>query len=279
MKQVRNVKNNLYESTEEREEEDQIPVTTRKRPPRYAVSEKKPPSVPKFVSGHNWLTLAAFAVVVALIAAAFFVLGFKVGRKYEQKSMASVLNTSSSSSSDGEEDTDPGWNAPDYVDYQPLVKNEYSRPDIKLEEINAVVVHYVADPTATAAQTRAYFNNLAITHYTWASSHFVVGLEGEVLQLIPLTEWAYCSNERNKDTVSIECCHPEEDGKFTDATYDSLVKLVADLCREYSLDPLKDVIRHYDVTGKMCPLYFVEHEDAWHEFLTDVAAAVTASNN
>ncbi len=270
--------NQYYSSSELEREEEQIPVSTGKRPSRVSDTERKRRFEHKNGSGPNWFALAVFALAVAAICAAFFVLGFKVGRKYEQKSMAAVLNQSSSSS-DTEEDTDSGWNAPDYVEYQPIIKNEYSRPDIKLEEINAVVVHYVADPTATAAQTRAYFNNLAITHYTWASSHFVVGLDGEVLQLIPLTEWAYCSNERNKDTVSIECCHPEEDGKFTDATYDSLVKLVADLCREYDLDPRTDVIRHYDVTGKMCPLYFVEHEDAWREFLTDVAAAVTASNN
>lgn len=29
----------------------------------------------------------------------------------------------------------------------------------------------------------------------------------------------------------------------------------------------QDVIRHYDVTGKICPKYFVEHEDQWKEFL------------
>ncbi len=27
----------------------------------------------------------------------------------------------------------------------------------------------------------------------------------------------------------------------------------------------QDVIRHYDVTGKICPKYFVEHEDAWEQ--------------
>ena len=31
-----------------------------------------------------------------------------------------------------------------------------------------------------------------------------------------------------------------------------------------------DVIRHYDVTGKICPKYFVEHEDAWKQFKGDV---------
>ena len=29
-------------------------------------------------------------------------------------------------------------------------------------------------------------------------------------------------------------------------------------------------IRHYDVTGKDCPKYFVEHEDAWVQFRQDV---------
>ena len=268
MNRVRIVNTDRYNSLVEQEaEEDRIPVRTRGRAPLRG-AERKPSG-----AGPDFLKLAAFALAIALICGAFFALGFFFGRRHARTVPVPAPNSSASE----DEDTDPGWNAPDYVDYQPIVKNEYSRPDIKLEEINAVVVHYVADPTATAAQTRAYFNNLAITHYTWASSHFVVGLDGEVLQLIPLTEWAYCSNERNKDTVSIECCHPEEDGKFTDATYDSLVKLVADLCREYKLDPLKDVIRHYDVTGKICPKYFVDHEDAWREFLTDVAAKMTAA--
>ncbi|MBQ7714825.1 MAG: N-acetylmuramoyl-L-alanine amidase [Clostridia bacterium] len=174
-------------------------------------------------------------------------------------------------------DTESGWNAPEYVVYVPLVKNEFSRPGTPLTRINGIVVHYVANPGTTAEQNRSYFNGLAQSGATWASSHFIIGLEGEVLQLIPLDEIAYCSNNRNDDTVSIECCHPEEDGKFTDKTYDSLITLLTDLCREYDLDPRTQIIRHYDVNGKMCPLYFVEHEDAWHELLTDVAAALTAS--
>lgn len=33
--------------------------------------------------------------------------------------------------------------------------------------------------------------------------------------------------------------------------------------KRYKLNPLRDVIRHYDVTGKDCPRYYVEHLDAW----------------
>ena len=82
---------------------------------------------------------------------------------------------------------------------------------------------------------------------------------------------AYASNNRNSDTISIECCHPDETGKFYDSTYQTLVNLCAYLCVEFDLKP-DDVIRHYDVTEKLCPLYYVEHPEAWDAFRADVAA-------
>ena len=97
----------------------------------------------------------------------------------------------------------------------------------------------------------------------------MVGLEGEIIQCVPTWEVAYASNSRNTDTVSIECCHPDETGKFNDATYHSMVELCAWLCLKFDLNE-EDVIRHYDVTGKNCPKYFVEHEDAWVQFKSDV---------
>ena len=30
------------------------------------------------------------------------------------------------------------------------------------------------------------------------------------------------------------------------------------------------VIRHYDVTGKACPKYYVENEAAWEQFKSDL---------
>ena len=62
-------------------------------------------------------------------------------------------------------------------------------------------------------------------------------------------------------------------GKFTDATYRSLVQLTAWLCAKYDLTA-DQVIRHYDVTGKICPKYFVEDEDAWVEFRRNVQDAL-----
>ena len=49
--------------------------------------------------------------------------------------------------------------------------------------------------------------------------------------------------------------------------------MAAWLCDLYGLDGKTDVIRHYDVIGKECPRYFVQHEDAWAKFKADVAHA------
>lgn len=155
------------------------------------------------------------------------------------------------------------------LDVELLTVNPYSRPGTALEKVNGIVIHYTANPGATAIANRNYFENLKDTHTTKASSHFVVGLEGEIVQCIPTAEIAYTSNDRNSDTISIECCYKNEDGSFEQATYDSVIRLTAWLCEKFGLTS-EDVIRHYDVTGKLCPLYYVEHEDAWTQFKKDV---------
>ena len=150
-----------------------------------------------------------------------------------------------------------------------LTENPYSRPGIATERIKGIVVHYVANPGSTAMQNRNYFEGLKDSHLTEASSHFIVGLEGEIVQCVPTKEVAYASNKRNKDTISIETCHWTEDGTYTEETYESLVDLTSWLCKKFDLTE-KDIIRHYDITGKICPKYFVENEEAWKQFKEDV---------
>ena len=168
-------------------------------------------------------------------------------------------------------------NLPDYVERDLLTVNEWSRPGEALETVEGVVIHYVGNPGTSAKANRNYFESLADgSGGVYASSHFIVGLEGEVVQCVPLTEIAYASNSRNGDTISIEVCHPDETGEYGPETYARVVELAAWLCREFRLDPEKDVIRHYDVSGKLCPLYYVEHQEAWERLLADVEAELEA---
>ena len=160
-------------------------------------------------------------------------------------------------------------------DVELLDVNEYSRPGISLEQINGIVIHYTANPGSTAQNNRDYFEGLKDSHETKVSSHFVVGIEGEIVQCIPSSEIAYASNSRNSDTLSIECCHTDETGEFTEATYTSLVRLTGWLCYRFNLTS-EDVIRHYDVTGKICPKYYVDYPDAWEQFKADVGKQIKA---
>jgi len=162
--------------------------------------------------------------------------------------------------------------APDY-DVQLLTPNDYSRSQIAAEEITGIVIHYTANPGTSAQNNRDYFEGLKDSHLTKASSHFIVGLEGEIIQCIPTIERAYASNSRNIDTVSIETCYINEDGSYEEATYDTLVHLTAWLMGKFNLKS-EDVIRHYDITGKNCPKYFVENEEAWKQFKDDVNAYI-----
>ena len=155
------------------------------------------------------------------------------------------------------------------IDVQLLTVNPYSRPGTRSEKIENIVIHYTANPGTTAEQNRNYFEGLKDSKKTRASSHFIVGLKGEVVQCVPTWEIAYASNERNADTVSIETCHKTKDGTYTRETYNSMVQLTAWLCEKFGLTE-EDVIRHYDITEKICPKYFVENEDAWKQFKADV---------
>ncbi len=150
-----------------------------------------------------------------------------------------------------------------------LTPNPYSRPGKPLSGVKGIVVHYTSNPGTTAEQNRNYFEGLAASHVTYASSHYIIGIDGEIIRCIPDDEVAYASNDRNSDTLAIECCHPDEDGAFSEETYASLIWLTAYLVGAYDLAP-EDVIRHYDVSGKNCPKYYVEHPESWTKFQEDM---------
>ena len=152
-----------------------------------------------------------------------------------------------------------------------LTKNPYSRSGEKQNAIKKVVVHWVGNANTSATANRNYFNNLKDTHKTSASSHYIIGLNGEIM-CIPEKEVAFHSGSysMNRKSIGIENCHPDWDGKFNDKTYNSLVELCADILDRYNLDA-SALIRHYDVTGKQCPKYYVKNADAWKKFKSDVA--------
>ena len=234
------------------------------------------------IKQRNQRVFIAVLLIIIVLLAGWIVLnragenGWSIGDfLHNSDDMVSDTEQSETSSGDDSSGGPEQWQkegAP-YIDVELLTPNEYSRPQIPIESVNYIAIHYTANPGATAIANRNYFENLANTHDTKVSSHFVVGLDGEVVQCIPTSEMSYATNSRNIDTISIECCHPDETGQFNDSTYDSVVKLTAWLCVRFGLTS-ENVIRHYDVTGKDCPKYYVENPDAWLQMKADIAAQI-----
>ncbi|MDD4066627.1 MAG: N-acetylmuramoyl-L-alanine amidase [Clostridia bacterium] len=154
--------------------------------------------------------------------------------------------------------------------------NKMSRPAYARKGVEKIVVHYVGNPNTTAEANRNYFNNLKNQNNTYASSHYIVGLEGEIIRCIPESEVAYHSGnlDMNYKSIGIENCHPDTSGKFKEVTYNALVELCADICKRYGLIPDTQIIRHFDVTGKKCPLYYVNNINEWDTFKRRVKEAL-----
>ena len=157
---------------------------------------------------------------------------------------------------------------PSWIDVQLIDEGNPSRSGVILEGINDIVIHYVGNPRTTAQQNRDFYNQ----QDSDVCSHFVVGLDGEIIMCVPLTEKSASSNDRNRDTISIEVCHPDMTGEFTDESYQSLIKLVNWLRGTFNLST-DHVIRHYEVTGKECPMYYVKNPEKWDQFKEDLKAA------
>jgi hypothetical protein len=149
-----------------------------------------------------------------------------------------------------------------------------------------VAVHYVGNPGSSAKGNRAWFESGA--GGALASAHYIIGLDGEILRIIPEDErashagksygkeWDAIAPSNNGRLIGIECCHPDAGGEFNAKTRAALVELVADICARRGFDPSKDVARHYDVAGKRCPLFYVNNPAAWKALLADFESALGA---
>ena len=169
-----------------------------------------------------------------------------------------------------------------------LTKNPFSRPGKPLQNVKGIIMHWVANPGTSAIQNRNYFESLKNQDFTgheiYASAHFIIGIKGETVQCLPPEEMAYHVGAKiympeaishfghypNNCTIGIELCHPGADGKFTEATLESAIYIADSLCKTFVLDPEKDIWTHHQITGKVCPKWFVDHPGDFERFKWEV---------
>ncbi len=143
-----------------------------------------------------------------------------------------------------------------------IPKNNCNRPSIA-NSPKKLCVHYNGQP-CEARDLANYFmsNALGKGDGRQVSSHYIIGKNGEILRIIPDNEICYCASDNNRDIIHIECCHPDMSGKFTPETENALRSLVSELMASYGISS-NSVVRHYDLTGKHCPLWYVQNPAEW----------------
>lgn len=142
----------------------------------------------------------------------------------------------------------------------------------RTSDIKYIVIHYTANDGDTAKNNADYFSRADVK----ASANYFVD-EIETWQSVKDTDTAYhCGTTgaykhpycRNANSIGIELCS-RKDSKgnyyFKDATVENAVKLTKALMAKYNI-PATNVIRHYDVTGKVCPAPMVNDVSLWVKF-------------
>jgi N-acetylmuramoyl-L-alanine amidase CwlA len=172
----------------------------------------------------------------------------------------------------------------DYVNINP-----YSRSGDPLIRVQAIVVHYTANKYANAEDHQEFFDGADGGGGRYAGAHIFVDKD-EAVEIIPLDEVAYHANETaprlsalrastsyypggnaNLLTIGIEMCI-ERDGSFHPDTIERTRLVIKKLQSQFPQlrDTKNRVVRHYDITGKICPKPFVDSPSAWNSFLASI---------
>lgn len=142
--------------------------------------------------------------------------------------------------------------------------------------VDYLVIHYVGAAGSARANAQYYHNTPGIG----SSAHYFVGHADEDAAVYASvaerdTAW-HCGRSdgkylhpvcRNANSIGIEmCCHKRADGSWyiDEATMAAAAALGREIMARYGI-PLSNVVRHYDVTGKLCPWPLID-EAAWGAF-------------
>lgn len=152
--------------------------------------------------------------------------------------------------------------------------------------IRYIVIHYTGNDGDTADNNAKYYAGGVVK----ASAHYFVDAK-EIVQSVPDlrvawsvggNKYASCSQTgggklygkcTNTNSISIEICDAVHDGVYKPApeTVAAVLDLTRELMKKYNV-PAANVIRHFDVTGKLCPAYWTSDAVWRSEFLDKLNA-------
>ncbi len=131
--------------------------------------------------------------------------------------------------------------------------------------IKYIVIHYTSNKGDTAKNNADYFARVHVP----ASAHYFVDEHNIYQSVLDKdiawhcgTKGKYYCDCRNTTSIGVEICMNDKRGNVRQGSIDNSVGLVKHLMKKYNV-PLKNVIRHYDVTHKNCPAPMVQDCTLW----------------
>lgn len=149
--------------------------------------------------------------------------------------------------------------------------------------IKYIVMHYTANDGDTDEGNAHYFQGAGRR----ASAHYFVDKDSVTQSVRDRDAAWHCGGAlesshhplrgicMNRNSLGVEMCSDIVGGKYTitPQTVDRAVELVKHLMAKYGIDA-DHVVRHYDVTGKLCPEPWVRDESLWRKFKARLTAPV-----
>ena len=143
----------------------------------------------------------------------------------------------------------------------------------RTQPVRYIVMHYTANNGDTARNNCDYYHRVGGLQ---ASAHYFVDEHGAMQSVRECdTAWhcgarAYWHPEcRNANSIGIEMCSRKRaDGSYyiLPETVANAAALAREIMQRYGIDT-DHVLRHYDVTGKRCPMPWVDDPAQWVAFL------------
>lgn len=142
----------------------------------------------------------------------------------------------------------------------------------RTQPVRYIVMHYTANNGDTARNNCDYYHRVGGLQ---ASAHYFVDEHGAMQSVLECdTAWhcgarAYWHPEcRNGNSIGIEMCSRKRaDGSYyiEPETVANAAALAREIMQRYGIDT-EHVVRHYDVTGKRCPMPWVDDPAQWTAF-------------
>ena len=186
-----------------------------------------------------------------------------------------------------------------------LTPNEYSRPKRKRAETLGIVMHWTANPYASAQDNWQYFEARKSGAGGYGSAHYIIGQDGAIIQAMPENEVAYHCGTSQKDpasgkvytdyarekyghyavrwqnespnlcTVGIELCPTDYEGHFSAETINAAAELCTEICKKRKLTA-HDITTHHDIVGwKDCPRLWTQKPELLDAFRASVKDKIT----